>query len=101
MRVYISIPITGHDPREQKAKADSLELKYLRQGAEVFNPFDTHDGKEHPWEWYKARDILRMHECQQIYFCKGWEKSQGCRLEKEMATLLGLKMVFENENKEV
>ena len=36
-----------------------------------------------------------MSLCHAAYFCKGWEKARGCRIEHEAATAYGLTILYE------
>lgn len=43
MRIYISIPISGHDLATQRATASEIAEKIKALGHEPVNPFDTPD----------------------------------------------------------
>lgn len=42
-----------------------------------------------------GRDIMALLECQSVFFCRGWEKSNGCLLEYHAAQIYGLEIIFE------
>lgn len=44
---------------------------------------------------YLSKAIERMSYCKAVYFCKGWEKARGCRIEHEVAVAYGLECIYE------
>lgn len=81
MKVYISIPISGHDYDTQKAEADRMKETLIECGYEAITPFDVAPEKDKPYSYYMGRDIEALLECDAVYFCQGHEHSKGCRLE--------------------
>ena len=45
--------------------------------------------------FYLARSLEEMAYCDIAYFCKGWEKARGCRIEHEAAKEYGLEIIYE------
>lgn len=84
-RIYISIPISGLDIKKVREKADLIKAKLSRKGYEVVSPFDVYAGKNPSYEDYICYDLLAMLGCDAIYFCKGWELSCGCNIERDVA----------------
>lgn len=100
MRIYISIPITGHDPEEQKAKAERFAKDIDAIGHDPFNPFSIPEATSHVSEQAKyahfmGEDIKELLMCDAAYFSRGWEQSKGCRLEHAAAEIYGLKIFYE------
>lgn len=116
-RVYISLPITGHDEEERKEKAGRLKnlvmgniaagLAKVRPGngravrltpenSEVVTPFDIVPNV-HGMSYAEimGKDLEVLLECDMICFAKGWHLSKGCRIEFAVAKELGLIMGFE------
>lgn len=90
MKIYISIPISGHDLAAQKAKAIEVAEKIKALGHEPVNPFDTPEPPEELSEkaryaYYMGEDIKRLLLCDAIFLCDNWRKSRGCRVEWEAA----------------
>lgn len=81
MRIYVSLPITGYDLEERKARALVLKKRLERDGHEAVTPFDLdwEEGKD--YAHYMGRDIEELLRCDAVYFDSGWEKSKGCWLE--------------------
>lgn len=87
MKIYVSLPITGYDLEERKARAAELKLRFEREGHEAVTPFDLdwEEGKD--YAHYMGRDIEALLRCDAVYFDRGWEKSKGCCLEYWAAVL--------------
>ena len=103
-RIYISIPISGHDIEEVKAKAidiserllwDVFELKKGRNRPDVITPFDVCHEPDKPYSYYMGKDIEALLECDAIFLCEGWQNSKGCMAEFEVARIYGKKIMFE------
>lgn len=99
MEVYISIPITGHDPKEQQAKASKFAEAIRGCGHEPVTPFDTpaapsHLNEREGYAYYMGEDLKRLLLCDAAYFARGWDKSKGCLLEHTAAKLYNLKIYY-------
>lgn len=44
---------------------------------------------------YLAKSLEVMSKCDAVYFCKGWEKARGCKIEHEIAKNYGLAIIYE------
>ena len=97
-KVYISGPITGRDEKDYKNDFNSTELWLTGLGYDVVNPIS--DGVVKGWEWadYMRRDIKKLCGCDYIYFIGKWEDSKGCCLEFSIASQLGIKFLYLDEN---
>ena len=94
-KVYISGAIAHHDLEERKA-AFSAAATYLRaQGYEPVNPFDNGLPLSCDWREHMRVDIKMLLECQYIYMLKGWWLSKGAKLELDVASSCGIKVLFE------
>ena len=99
MRIYISIPITGHDPVEQKAKAERFAKDIDSIGHDPVNPFDTPEvdtpvSDQAKYAHYMGEDIKELLLCDAAYFARGWDKSKGCLLEHYAAKIYGLQIYY-------
>nr|DAK04634.1 MAG TPA: protein of unknown function (DUF4406) [Caudoviricetes sp.] len=105
MKAMISQPMAGKTDDEIKIARDSAIKILSDKGYEVVNSLFT-DG------WYSqermkergvvqvplcflAKSLEKMSLCHAVYFCKGWEKSRGCKIEHEAAKEYGLKVIYE------
>lgn len=57
--------------------------------------FITEDTKHTPVA-YLAKSLEVMSKCDAVYFCKGWEKARGCKIEHEIAKAYGLVIIYED-----
>lgn len=99
MRIYISIPITGHDLNKQKAKAAEIAESIKAAGHTPINPFDVpapppHFTEQEKYAYYMGFDIAELLNCEAAFFSKEWDKSKGCTLEHCAAKLYGIKAYY-------
>lgn len=92
-RIYISIPISGHDLEEVKEKA--RKAKMVSHWYDVITPFDVCPEPDKPYSYYMGKDIEALLECDAIYLCDGWQNSKGCMAEFEVARIYGKEIIFE------
>lgn len=102
MKIYISIPITGHDPEEQQAKAAKFAEAIKALGHKPVNPFDTpaapsHLDEREEYAYYIGEDLKEMLRCDAVYFSEGWNRSKGCTLEHFAAEIYGLKIFYSHD----
>lgn len=103
--VYISGPITGvKDWKEKfdKAYRDLKELGFMC----VHNPREIADGvntvfavsrREPEYRDYMKADLKMLLNCDVIYMLKGWEKSSGAVLERQIAQALKMEIMYEDD----
>lgn len=99
IKVYISLPISGHDIEQVKKRADEVKQRIENDRVEAITPFDVCDEKGRPYSYYMGRDIEALIECDGIYVCNGWHSSKGCQAEVHVAVVYDKKMVFESKSK--
>jgi hypothetical protein len=94
-KIYISGKISGLEFDDAYKTFMGAQLKYESAGFEVINPMAiTHD-HDLTWESYMRADLKAMLDCTHIYMLKNWHTSRGANLEYNLATELGLIVVFE------
>lgn len=97
MKIYISIPITGHDELKQKIKAASIAERIISMGHEAVNPFDappapTFNERER-YSHYIGEDLKMLLGCDALLSSEpGCVISKGCRLEFQAAKIYGLQI---------
>ena len=85
--------MTGHP--EWNFPAFFAAAKTLRaKGYEVVNPAEI-EGDQNNWNACMREDIKHLMACDGVYMLKGWETSNGARLEYYLATTLGFKVLKE------
>ena len=104
----MSQPMAGKTEEEIKATRERAIKALEEKGYEVVNTLFTD-------EWYSreamaergvvqiplcflAKSLENMSLCHAAYFCKGWEKARGCRIEHDTAIAYGLDVIYEEKN---
>lgn len=87
MKIYISIPISGHPLEEVRERADHIKMALSRGGHEVVSPLDIYAGQNPTYADYICYDLRAMLDCDAVFFCDGWDRSCGCRIEHYVARL--------------
>lgn len=89
MKIYVSLPITGHDLAEVKKRADIIKQFLSSDWNEVVTPFDICSDTDKTYSYYMGRDIEALLDCDAIFMANGWEGSKGCNLEHSAAVIYG------------
>lgn len=97
MKYFISQPMNGKTDEEIKAKRKEVETAILEQepGAEILDSFfegAPHDAKP---LWFLGKSLEILSNADIAYFCEGWEKARGCKLENECALAYGITVIEE------
>lgn len=105
MKAMLSQPMAGKSEEEIVATRERAVKVLESKGYEIVNTLFTD-------EWYSqenikkrgvvqiplcflAKSLENMSLCHAAYFCKGWEKARGCRIEHEAAKEYGLTIIYE------
>ena len=94
-KVYISGAIAHHDLGECKAAFADAEEVLKRMGFDPVNPFKNGLPEEAHWREHMRADIALLLGCDYIYMLKDWELSKGAKLELDVASSCGIKVLFE------
>ena len=106
-KAMLSQPMAGKTDEEIVATRERAIKVLKEKGYEVVNTLFTD-------EWYSkeameergvvqiplcflAKSLENMSCCHAAYFCKGWEKARGCRIEHEAAVAYGLDRIYEEQ----
>lgn len=89
MKVYISLPITGHDIEEVEARCIFAKAVLKRKGHTPVSPLDVSDNPDASYAEHMGRDISALLCCDAVVFLEGWEASRGCRLEHAATEIYG------------
>ena len=104
-KAMLSQPMAGKTEQEIIETRNRAIAELERRGYEVVNTLFTD-------EWYSpekmtergvvqiplcflAKSLENMSLCHVAYFCKGWEKTRGCKIEHDAAVAYGLKVIYE------
>ena len=104
-KAMISQPMAGKTDAEIVAAREKDVAALEQAGYTVVNTLFTD-------EWYSkekmeergvvqvplcflAKSLENMSLCHTAYFCEGWQKARGCRIEHEAAKAYGLEIIYE------
>lgn len=104
-KAMLSQPMAGKTNEEIAATRDRAVAFLKGMGYEVVNTLFTD-------EWYSkeamenrgvvqiplcflAKSLENMSLCHAAFFCKGWEKARGCKIEHDAAVAYGLTIIYE------
>ena len=104
-KAMLSQPMAGKTQEEIVATREKAIDALKEHGYEIVNTLFTD-------EWYShksmdergvvqiplcflAKSLENMSLCHAVYFCHGWEKARGCRIEHEAAVAYGLTIIYE------
>lgn len=67
----------------------------MAQGYDPVNPFRNGLPDEAHWRAHMRADIALLLACDYIYMLKDWELSKGAKLELDVTSSCGIKVLFE------
>lgn len=94
-RIYLSGPISGHDLKERQQAFAETQQRLESVGWEVVNPMRNGLPADSPTHQHMKRDFELLLTCDTIYMMRRWLHSAGCKLEFDVATAIGLPVIFE------
>lgn len=95
-KIYISLPITGHDIDEVKACCEHAAGTLKGKGFIPVIPFEISPDTDASYSEHMGNDIRALLDCDGIIFLDGWERSKGCRLELAAAIIYGKDIINPN-----
>lgn len=100
-KAMISQPMSGKTDGQIVAARDRATAKLEAMGYEVVDTLLTEEavdgrGVAHVALRFLAKSLESMGTCRAVYFCKGWEKARGCRIEHDAAVAYGLEVLYED-----
>lgn len=96
-KVYISGAIAHYDLDERMAAFDHAARYLSIKGYEPINPFENGISQEAHWKEHMRVDIGLLLTCEYIYMLRGWELSKGAKLELDVASSCGIRVLFEGQ----
>lgn len=106
-RAMISQPMNGLDDEKINKVRSKAKTELEKLGFEVINTFfsDSFNNDQKIFEkgvvneplFYLAKSLEIMSTCDAVYFCSGYERARGCRIEHEAARAYGLTTLYEEE----
>lgn len=97
MKIFISQKMNGLTEKEILEERRKV-VEFLKQKYGEFEPIgyitETPPKNAGPL-WYLAKSIEQLAEADAAYFCAGWGSARGCRIEREICTQYGIKVLNE------
>ena len=102
IRVFVSVGMSGRneeDIREDIRRSEKILKEIMEEtDFEIVHNYDcvTPKDKEVGRLYYLGNAIVKMDECDLIFFTKGYEQHKGCLIEEYIAKLYQKDVVYEN-----
>ena len=106
-KAMLSQPMAGKTNEEIAATRERAIVTLTEKGYDVIDTLFTDEwyGKDAMESrgvvqiplYFLAKSLEKMSLCHAVYFCKGWEKARGCRIEHEAAKAYGLEIIYEED----
>ena len=94
MKVMISQPMNGIPDSEVRKIQDDLKEKFAKYNIDVVDSFLTEAPNteiKNPRLFYLGRTIQNfLSDVDAVYFCTGWERAKGCRIERHICEEYGI-----------
>ena len=107
MKAMLSQPMAGKTDEEIIATRERAIKALSEKGYEIVNTLFSDDwhSKEQMEKrgvvqiplCFLAKSLENMSLCHAAYFCKGWDKARGCKIEHDAAVAYGLDILYEEE----
>ena len=94
-KIYISGPISGYNLEERRNSFKIVQEHLKAQDYETVNPMENGLPAEATIHDHMKRDIELLLTCDMIYMMRHWTHSKGCKVEFDVATAIGLPVLFE------
>ena len=101
MKIFISQPIKGNNYEEvlavRAAAQEKLSKKFPNEEIKIiesFIPAMYFDKNNNPIVGL-GTCITLMGDADYVYMAKGWEESRGCSIERRVAILYGVPIIYE------
>ena len=104
-KAMLSQPMAGKSEEEIVATREKAVNVLQNSGYKVVNTWFTDEwyGKDAMTErgvvnvplCFLAKSLESMSLCDAAYFCRGWEKARGCKIEYDVATAYGVEILYE------
>lgn len=99
-RVYISGPISGYDMAERRETFQRAATRFRRLGYDVVNPLELGIPDTASWGACMRVDIAALMSCHIIYLLPRWYESLGATIERNLAELVGIRVMRAPEQRE-
>lgn len=94
MKIYISLPITGHDIEEVEASCIYASGVIQAKGHTPVSPLDVSPDSDATYAEHMGNDIEALLNCDAVLFMPEWRSSKGFRLENAAAEIYDKKTFY-------
>ena len=102
-KIYISLPISGHEDTYEKRLDDAVEYvklmhteyEYIITPKEIAERLEDYQPMKPKYKDYLLADMEAIAHCDAIFMCKGWFDSDGCFAERAFAKAIGLEILYQ------
>ena len=96
MKLFISQPMKGKTDEQILEERDKAAGLFILEGenVEVIDSFIKDAPAQAAPLWYLGESIKLLGEADVVYFCKDWQKYNGCTIEHECAVRYGKTVVY-------
>lgn len=94
-KIYISGPISGHNPDIVKVRFGTAKKLFEGGPYEAISPLENGLPDSASYDEHMMRDLEMLDKCDAIYMLQGWEKSNGCKIEFAYAVEHKKPIIFE------
>ena len=106
-RIYISLPITGHeDTYEQRldaaveyVKTNYPEYDNIITPKEIAKRLEDMLPMKPTYKELLLADMEAIAHCDAIFVCKGWRDSKGCLADRAFAKAIGVKRLYQEDKR--
>lgn len=103
-KLFISQPMADKTEEEilrEREQAIKKVEKQLGEKVKLIDSFIDNAPKNHKniSLWYLAKSLEFLAEADVAYFVDGWQDYRGCKIEYQVATEYGVKIIINNEDK--
>ena len=102
-RLFISQPMrdkTDEKILAERKKAVRVVKEMLGEDVEVIDSFFQEAPHNAKPLWYLAKSLELLDTADVAFFCNGWEKYRGCRIEHTCANEYGIRIIKKMDTKE-
>lgn len=96
MKLFISQPMKGKTDEQILDERNKAAGLFILEGenVEVIDSFFKDAPAQAAPLWYLGESIKLLGEADVVYFCKDWQKYNGCTIEHECAVRYGKTIVY-------
>lgn len=96
MKLFISQPMKGKTNEEIEAEREEVINRFEAEEikVEIIDSFFKNAPAQATPLWYLGEAIKLLGEADVVYFCKDWQRYNGCAIEHECAVRYGKEILY-------